>query len=177
MSKSTITPVTGQIKALVNYPRPTTAKQVQRFLDLAGYFLKFIYDHAKIAKPLSDILRSGISFSWEAPQEKTFHMLKQVLMQAPVLQLYRPDPETKLYCDDSKEIYAAILLQRNPEDELLHPVYYMSRKKNDTQKKYHSYELETLAIVREMEKFRIHFESLRFKIVTNRKALQQTLDC
>ena len=150
MSKGTITPATGQTDALVIYPRPATQKQVQSFLGLAGYFRKFIYDYARIAKPLSDMKRSGENFVWEAPQEKTFHMLNQTLVQAPVLQLYRPNREIELHCDASKDGYAAYLLQRSPEDGAMLPVYYMCRKTNDAQKKYHSYELETLVMVREL---------------------------
>ena len=134
-------------------------------------------DYAAIARPLSDLLRKDAKFIWESPQENAFSTLRVALSQSPVLQLYRPDRETELHCDASKESYGSILLQRCPEDGALHPVYYMSRKTTPTEKKYHSYELETLAVIRAVEKFRIYLQGLRFKICTDCSALQLTLNC
>lgn len=42
-------------------------------------------------------------------------------------------------------------------------------------KKYHSYDLEILAIVRAVQKFRVYLLGLIFKIVTDCKAIQRTL--
>ncbi|KAL7295839.1 hypothetical protein TKK_0010886 [Trichogramma kaykai] len=164
IQEGVVTPTANKIEALHTYPKPVTQKQLQRFLGLTSYSRKFIFHYAEIAKPLSDMLRSSAKFIWEAPQEKAFQDLRSILMNAPVLQLYRPDRETELHCDASK-------------DKAFHPVYYMSRKTTETQRKYHSYELETLAVVRALENFRIYLHRLHFKIVTDCKALQQTLNC
>ena len=172
-----ITPAAGKVEVLLNYPRPTTQKQLQRLLGLTGYFRKFIQGYAEIAKPLSDLLRKTAKFNWEAPQEKAFVTLKQALSQAPVLQLYRLDRETELHCDATIDGYGSILLQRCPEDKALHPVYFMSRKTTDAEKRYHSYELETLAVIRAVKKFRIYLQGIRFKILTDCSALQHTLKC
>ena len=142
-----------------------------------GYFRKFIQNYALIARPLSDLLRKNAAFVWQTPQEDAFSRLKQALIEAPVLQLYRSDRETELHCDASRDGYAAILLQKNPEDQAFHPVYYMSRKTTATQKNYHSYELEALAVVRAVEKFRIYLQGLQFKILTDCSAFQMTLNC
>ena len=175
IENGTITPSAEKVKALINYPVPKTQKQVQRLLGLCGYFRKFIRGYAAIAKPLSDLLRKGATFKWTSEQEKSWQQLKQALITAPVLHLYRPDRETELHTDASKDGYGAILLQRCPTDKEMHPVYYMSRKTTTAEKNYHSYELETLAIVKALEKFRIYLQGIKFKIITDCSALQQTL--
>jgi hypothetical protein len=37
----------------------------------------------------------------------------------------------------------------------LHPVYFWSRKTNDAQRKYHSYELEVPAVIEAIKRFRV----------------------
>ena len=177
IENGTITPAPGNVEVLVNYLRPTTQKQLQRLLGLTGYFRKFIEGYAAIAKPLSDMLRKDARFVWESPQENAFQTLKRVISQAPVLQLYRADRETEVHCDASKEGYAAILLQRCPTDNAMHPVYFMSRKTTSAEKRYHSYELKALAVVRALKKFRIYLHGSHFRIYTDCSALQATLNC
>lgn len=49
----------------------------------------------------------------------------------------------------------AVLLQKQ-SDNTWHPVSYFSRKTSPEEAKYHSYELESLAIVCALEKFRVY---------------------
>lgn len=51
----------------------------------------------------------------------------------------------------------------------------MSRKTTDAQKKYHSYELEALAVMEAVKKFRVYLLGIKFKIVTDCSAFQKTL--
>ena len=90
--------------------------------------------------------------------------LKRALVGDAVLQLYQKRRIMELHTDASKDGYGAILLQVSPEDNKLHPVYYFSRKTTSTESRYHSYELELLAIVKALEKFRIYLHGIPFKI-------------
>jgi len=55
-------------------------------------------------------------------------------------------------------------------------VYYFSRKTNPAERNYTSYELEALAVVQALEKFRHYLLGIKFKIVTDCAALKQTID-
>lgn len=81
---------------------------------------------------------------------------------------------SQLHTDTSSEGYGDILLQKNSDEEQFHPVYYWSSKTSDIEKKYHSYELEILAIVRALQKFRVYLLGLTFKIVTDCEAFKKT---
>ncbi|GFY00394.1 hypothetical protein TNCV_1664331 [Trichonephila clavipes] len=70
--------------------------------------------------------------------------------------------------------YTTILLQE-AEDGKLHPVYYMSKKTNTAEEKYDSYELEVLAIINALKKFRVYLLGQHFKIVTDCSAFQKTM--
>ncbi|GFU40462.1 transposon Ty3-I Gag-Pol polyprotein [Trichonephila clavipes] len=56
------------------------------------------------------------------------------MSEGPILHLYKYGRKTELHTDACKQGYGAILLQE-AEDGKLHPVYYMSKKKQIQQKK------------------------------------------
>lgn len=105
---------------------------------------------------------------------KSFELLKDKLIESPVLVLYDPRDETELHCDASSIGFGAILLQRK-QDGKFHPVFYFSKRTTDTESKYHSFELETLAIVYALKRFRIHLQRRKFKIVIDCNSLTMTL--
>jgi hypothetical protein len=94
----------------------------------------FVADYAKIAKPLSDLLRSDETVVFGEGQLRAFETLKTHLTKQPVLKIYNPNHETELHTDACSTSYAGILLQRDPEDRMFHPVYYYSKKLQESRK-------------------------------------------
>jgi hypothetical protein len=62
------------------------------------------------------------------------------------------------------------------EDGKLHPVFYFSKRSTETEAKYHSFELETLAIIYALRRFRIYLQGRHFKILTDCNSLTLTLN-
>ncbi|XP_063350112.1 thy-1 membrane glycoprotein [Pelmatolapia mariae] len=56
VSAKGIAPDPDKIKCIQEWPIPTTVKQLQSFLGLAGYYRRFVKDFARIAQPLNQIL-------------------------------------------------------------------------------------------------------------------------
>ena len=46
-----------KVAEVLEWPRPKTVKDVQRFLGLANYYRQFVKDFAKIAKPMRKLVR------------------------------------------------------------------------------------------------------------------------
>lgn len=101
--------------------------------------------------------------------------MKTILSEKPVLNLFPISTETELHTDASIHGFGAILLQKNGEDQALHPVYYASGKATPIEQKYPSYELEALAVVKALKRFRIYLLGIKFKIVTDCRAFTQTM--
>ncbi|KAG5862563.1 hypothetical protein JTB14_014819 [Gonioctena quinquepunctata] len=152
----------------------STLKQIQSFW-FDGYFRKFISSYSVIAKPLSDLLRKEQRFVFGYEQKEAFEKLKKFLSCKPVLHIYKQGGETELHTDASKYGYGACLLQKSNEDGRFHPVYYMSKKTTPAEEKYSSYELEVLAIIQAVKKFRIYLLGIHFKIITDCSAFQKTM--
>ncbi|GBN25984.1 Retrovirus-related Pol polyprotein from transposon 297 [Araneus ventricosus] len=170
-----IFPSTLKTKAVLNFPEPANLKQIHSFLGLTGYFRKFIPNYSTIARPLSDLLKKDRKFKFREEERISFNQLKLMLAEKPVLRIYNPNYETELHTDASLEGYGAILMQKSPDDKNFHPTYYMSKKTTDAEKKYSSYELEALAVIEAVKKFRVYLLGITFKIVTDCSALEKTM--
>lgn len=101
--------------------------------------------------------------------------MKNVLCDKPVLRLYKPSAVTELHTDASIEGYGTIFLQKNDEDGAFHPIYYASGKTSLAERRYTSYELEVLAIIKALAKFRIYLLGIPLKIVTDYRAFTLTI--
>jgi len=101
-----------KVKALLDFPAPTTRKQLQHF--------------AQISACLSDLLKKATKFVWTPKAESAFLGLKSLLATQPIL---RPPDFTKPFClavDASDVAIGAVLSQEL--DGLEHPICYYSKK-------------------------------------------------
>lgn len=171
-----IYPSTRKIEAIRKFPEPNNVKRVQSFLGLSGHFRKFVPKYSIIARPLTNLTRSDTRFHFDEDEKRAFNCLKDALCREPVLRLYRVDAATELHTDASIDGYGAILLQKNNEDGAFHPIYYSSGKTTPAERRYTSYELEVLAIIKALVKFRVYLLGLHFKIVTDCRAFTLTMN-
>lgn len=173
ISNGEVRPSSDKTDAVVRYPEPRNVKQLHSFVGLISYFRKYIQNYALIAKPLTDLLKKDAIFQFNDVQRQAFQMLKQKLATPPVLKIFNPQLKTELHTDASAVALSAILMQQH--DTGLHPVHYMSRKTSEVQSRYSSYELEALAIIEGLRKFRHYLFGLKFKIITDCRAFELTL--
>lgn len=171
-----VRPSKQKTSAVKNFPTPTNVKQMQSFLGLTCYFRKFIPQYSLIARPLSDLLKDKVEFRFDEEQKHAFQQLKIILSQDPVLKLYRISAETELHTDASSLGFGVVLLQKDNEDQLFHPVYYANWKTTEAESHYTSYELEVLAVIKSLVKFRIYLLGINFKIMTDCQAFTLTMN-
>ena len=84
----------GKIKVILELPRPMHYKGVQIFMGHCGYYHRFIYMYAKIARPLYALL---VKFIWIKECEESFEKLKQALIIAPILISLDCGPKFSVY--------------------------------------------------------------------------------
>jgi len=144
----------GEVKtnAIAEFPRLRKVSNVRKFLGLSGYFRKFIPGYAIISEPLRKLLRKDQSFKWEPQQDDAFNELKQRLISKPVLISYDVSAEHEIHTDASSVGLAGVLFQK--EHDQLKPVAYYSRSTTYSEMKFHSYDLEALAVVETLERFK-----------------------
>ena len=64
-------------------PCPTNAPEVKQFLPVTVHYRKFI---PYFARPLPTLSRKDMLFAWKTKDQDSFYLIKQVLMEEPILQ-------------------------------------------------------------------------------------------
>nr|GEU89163.1 hypothetical protein [Tanacetum cinerariifolium] len=98
---------------LKNWKPPKTPTEIRSFLGLAGYYMQFIANFSKIAKPLTLLTWKNNKFEWGDEQENAFQTLKDMLCDAPILALPEGTNDFVVYCDASNQGFVCVLMQRN----------------------------------------------------------------
>ena len=57
MDKHGIRPAENKISSINNYPKPSTIKELQKFIGMMHFYHRFIPKMAKIIKPLYDLIK------------------------------------------------------------------------------------------------------------------------
>ena len=135
VSKNGISTDFEKIEVIVDLPRPRNAKQVQGFMGHCGYYRRFIYMYAVIAKPLYALITE---FNWTEQCEQSFNKLKECLTSAPILKSPDWNVIFHVHIDASNYALGAILAQPG-EKHMDFPISYASRQLNSAKKKLHHY--------------------------------------
>lgn len=159
----------SRLDAIENYPQPACVKDVQRLMGLAGWYRRFIKDFSEITAPITELEKKKVKFEWNDERENAFNLLKKALTTAPILASPRYDLPFEIQADASKTACGAVLVQHIDGHERV--IAYMSQKFSATQQKYHVTELECLAVLLSIEKFRPYIEGTHFKVITDHHAL------
>lgn len=158
-----------KVRAILDIPVPDTPKAVRRFVGLASWYRRFIPNFAGCVSPLTQLTGKRRPFVWNGEAEKAFQDIKQCLVEAPILTC--PDFQRPfiIQTDASAVGLGAVLSQEFPEGEKA--IAYASRALNSCERKYSATELECLAVVWAVEKFRPYVEGARFTIITDHHSL------
>uniref|UniRef100_A0A673W8Q5 Gypsy retrotransposon integrase-like protein 1 n=1 Tax=Salmo trutta TaxID=8032 RepID=A0A673W8Q5_SALTR len=164
-----------RVKAVRNWPTPTTVKEVQRFLGFANYYRRFIRGFGQVAAPITSLLKGGpVRLRWSTEAEGAFKKLKTLFTDAPVLA--HPDPSLAFIVevDASEAGVGAVLSQRSGTPSKLRPCAFFSRKLSSAERNYDVGDRELLAVVKALRVWRHWLEGAKhpFLIWTDHRNLE-----
>lgn len=77
ISTKGITPLDRNTKAVTEFKIPRTIKDVSSFIGMCSYYRKHVKDFAKIAHPLSQLIKIGSNkITWLEEHDKSFNKFK-----------------------------------------------------------------------------------------------------
>jgi hypothetical protein len=110
VSPEGITVDPSKVKEVLDWKPPMSVSEVRCFLELVGYYRRFILNFSMVAKPITELLKKGNKYIWNVACDEAFKVLKKLLTTSSMLT--QPDI-TKLsdvYCDASGIGLGAVLM-------------------------------------------------------------------
>ncbi|GJP78721.1 hypothetical protein CLOP_g8991, partial [Closterium sp. NIES-67] len=145
-------------------------KTEAQFLGFANYYNRFVPQHAKLAAPLTNLLKKNTPYKWEPKYQEAMEQLKQALTSAPVLILPDPECDYVIEADASDQAMGAVLMQ--DQGNGLQPIAYLSKKLHEAELNHPIHDKEALAIVIAFKAWRCYLEGRRTTIYTDHCSLK-----
>jgi hypothetical protein len=136
---------------------------------MVNFFHKFIPHFAERASPLNLLRKKDTPFVWGSEQQNAFQDLKLAIINPPVLRMAHLSRTIILQTDASSLAVAAVLLQEFEGER--QPIAFASRTLSQQESKFSAYQLQCLAVLFGLEKFRLHLEHVEFDLETDNQAL------
>lgn len=172
LSKEGVRPGSSHLRAISEAQAPRTVKGVRQFLGLANFSRKFVKNYAEKVSPLTNLLRKNVAWEWGPEQMNAMQTVKEILLGKPLLATFESGLKTELHTDASSIGLGGMLIQLDGKEKRV--VGYYSRKTTPVEQKYHSYDLETLAVYASLKYFRVYLLGIKFSIVTDCIAIRAT---
>ncbi|GFS96916.1 hypothetical protein NPIL_447881 [Nephila pilipes] len=176
-------PLPDTVEPILNYPKPKTIKELQRFLGILNFFRRFLPNVAQHQIALSEFLKGTRKndnrvIEWTTQAEQDFCTCKKLIADATLLSHPKPDAELILQVDASDFAIGGALFQIIDNEP--QPLSFFSRKLSQTEKNYSAYDRELLASYASIKHFIHMLEARDFKLFTDHKplthAFKQRLD-
>ena len=117
-------------------------------------------------------MKKNETWKWGTEQDEDFGKRKQILTEGPCLAHYAKDKDNIVTTDASTTGLGITFWQKQDNGKTKKPIAYGSRYLNDTDKKYSIDELELLAVVWGLEKFRFYLYGKKIHSYTDHQALE-----
>ena len=101
-STISITPLQSRIEAIQRLQPPTNVKGCKSFCGVVNYLSIFCRDLQRLLKPIYDLTKKGRPFTWQEEQQQAFDLIKERMINPPILYLPKPGGRYILYCDSSQ---------------------------------------------------------------------------
>ena len=142
-----LSPLDSKIKAIKDWKAPSNVHELRSFLGAIGYYRDFIDKYAQLTAPLCQLLKKNVKFDWTSEHQKHFEILKEALINAPILRYPCFDRRFIIRTDASYDGIGGVLLQEDEETGKEHPIHFVSRSLTKAERNYGITDLEGAALI------------------------------
>uniref|UniRef100_A0A5S6QHR2 RNA-directed DNA polymerase n=1 Tax=Trichuris muris TaxID=70415 RepID=A0A5S6QHR2_TRIMR len=165
-----VKPAPDKVAAVLNFPTPTTTKELRQFLGMINFYRRFLPSIASTVAPLDALVSANCqTIRLSEVEKQSFEDAKRTLSNATLL--YHPDPSSPLalMVDASDKAVGAVLQQKT--NGVWKPIAFFSKRLLPHQQRYSTFGKELLAAYSAVRHFRSSVEGQRLTIYTDHKPL------
>ena len=155
-----------KIRAIQDWPSPTSVGHVCSFHGLASFYRKYVKDFSSITSPLTEVIKKNVGFKWGDEQEKAFQLIKEKLTHAHLLVLPDFTKTFEIECDASGTGIGVVLMQEG------RPIAYFSEKLSRAVLNHPVYDKKLYALVQALETWQHYLWLKEFVIYTDHESLK-----
>jgi len=164
-----------KVKAILNFPTPTSQNKVWSFLGYIGYYRRFIEKISHISFLLFSLLSKDIEFVWTYTCQHVLEKLKIKVYEAPILQCSDWSLPFHISADALYIVVRSVLGQIEGKDP--YAIYYVSKNLSSAELNYTVTKKEFLVVIHVINKFRnyitgysviLHTEHASIKYLMNK---------
>jgi len=131
-----------KVKAILDWEPLKSILALKSFLGLTSYYRKFIKNFAKMAAPLTNLLKkSARTYEWDGTCDEAFETLKGILVKTLMLKLLDFDKDFEIHSDASDFAIGGVLVQEGRS------VAFESKKLNEIERRWPTHEKEMWAVI------------------------------
>lgn len=134
-----------KVKAIKDWPKPTSVGQVKSFHGLAIFYRRFVKDFSSLDALLTEVAKKNVGFKQDDEQEKAFNWIMEKLTNAPLFALPNFTITFEIEFDASGISIGVVLMQEG------RPLTYFSEKLSGTALNYLTYDKEMYTLIRALE--------------------------
>ncbi|KAJ8352048.1 hypothetical protein SKAU_G00235240 [Synaphobranchus kaupii] len=132
-----IRPQLNRTLALQTLPAPTTLKQLRSFLGICNFSRHFVADYAKIAQPLTRLLKKDTPWHWGQEQDAAMRTLKDSISAAPALAF--PDKTKPFILETAFTPLNISVVLKQQQDQQKRVVSYASKSLSPVEQRFTDY--------------------------------------
>ena len=170
VDKNGISPLPDRVETIRQFKKPTSVKELQRFLGMVNYYRRFIPRAAHHLHHLFDALKGKPKeLIWGEGCDLSFEATKEALAQATLLHHPKSGAHLALTTDASQLAVGGVLEQWGTKG--WEPLAFYSSKLNDSQQSWPPYDRELLGAFKSVRHFRPMIEGRPFTLFTDHLSL------
>jgi hypothetical protein len=151
-------------QVIAKLPPPTTKKSMQSFLGQINFVRRFVPSFSEMVRPLQNLIKKDAQYLWGTTENQAFNDIKKAIIAAPSLMSPDFSKDFTLYTFASDRSYAAVLTQKNSENNEV-PIAFMSSTFKGAEINYPAVDQQAYAIFKAVKHFRSYLLTSRTKII------------
>ncbi|KAJ3576959.1 hypothetical protein NP233_g65 [Leucocoprinus birnbaumii] len=178
ISRKGISPDDKKIERIVNWPTPSSAKEVRQFLGLVRYLGAFLPQLARYTQVLNRLTEKECEYEfpeWTPAHQAAFQGIKDLVLSTDCLTVIDHElmPEYRVFVTtDASDTRSGAMLSFGKTWETSRPVAFESKPFKGAELNYPVHEKELFAIVRALTKWRNELLGLPFTVLTDHRTLE-----
>ncbi|CAB0030056.1 unnamed protein product [Trichogramma brassicae] len=167
-------PLDNKVRALIEYPKPANIEELRRFLGVLNFYRSSIPHAAEMQSHLNKYLKDSRKkdkrpVEWDNDANDAFERCRQSLVEVVSLAYPHSNAQIRVVTDASDVAMGAALEQQ--VNNTWQPLSFFSRKFNQAQTAYSTFDRELTAICEAIKYFSYYLEGRSFVVATDHKPL------